>query len=1270
MARKYRACAQLLPHLPKVQFLKRIIFFLLLAQSVKAQVSVVASSGSPTGSYTSLKLAFDAINFGVHQGNIKIVILSSITETATAKLYGSGGNSNYTSIKILPTIACTISGDIADALIDLNGADSVDIDGRIGGTGSVRNLTISNSFSTSNNNTSTIRLVNGAQHNVLHYLNIEGSGQSNSSGSVWIMNSNNSETNSYNIIDHNEIKPAGSLYPVAGIRAYHNSTTGSTNTSNHITNNLVHDFFSLLYSGGGIVVEGYNTDYSISGNSIYQEQPKSGTPASGQFFIRVTYGQNHSIANNFIGGSAPGAQGAPATYSGKCYVTGIWILSVTNSQVDSNIVTNFNIAHGGQNNGGGATFFLGIAETGGTSNIRHNTIGSPSDTSAIVVSCSGGTSGWGLSAIWLQGTVSPDTYTLSGNSIGGLSATGSSTAESFIWTIYVQDATTLLILNNIIGGKVPQSIQNTSVSGGVSGIVMHQQANSGNYSCTQNVIQNLYNRTTGDSNATVEGIVAGLYGTQTNGNQVTTKIGTNIVKALKSANTNALNGSLKGIYLDTFYSSPNCFMNTNVVGNEISDFVSSASGPFTTVIGFSNECPFKTYLNIDSNTITGLKNGAANPDQYQAASVQGISSPLISDGPLNIRANKIYDLESIATTPTSVIGINCFHGSNTKPATVAQNTIYDLRNSTSTNGIVKGIAFRGGGGTGTLAAENNMISLSAPGAEAYGIVNDLVATKINLYYNSVALGGTTSLNNRSAAFYRSSATSAGIQSLNNIFYNFRTGGTAHHYALVNASTLPATGWNNSNFNNLYSSSPSTIASWNGTDLGFSAYQSTSMQDSCSVSALVDFTSVDTANLHLLNTATNQSLAGIALTGVTTDFDDDARHSIPSMGADEIVIALTSPVITALGAVNFCRGDSVALQSATPGIQWYKDGVAISGAVGSIYYAYQSGNYSVHLIGNCHPLTSNSITVVVNPTPAPPVISALDSLSFCTGDSVVLQSSAAFNQWYKDGTAIPGATAQTYTARLSGLYSATTTINNCTSLSGTSVSVIVYSIPPPPVITPIEPVILCEGDSVILTSSATYNQWYRDGITISGAIAPDYIVFQTGLYSVAATTTNQCISSPSIPISVTVYALPPTPVITLAGSILQSSTPTGNQWFLNGVIIPGATGQQLQGGQGVYTVQVTLNGCASEMSAPFDFTAKSILLFPNPVGNVLKLKITGYNETMSLAIYDAQGRKVKERIIIATNFSLANIQIGNLTPGTFELILSTSDGIVHKRFIKL
>src|SRR6478609_12096882 len=104
----------------------KLLFTFLLAlwggmMTSSAQVSLTASAGTGSAPYTSLQLAFAAINAGTHQGVIAISITASYTETATALLNASGtGSASYSSITISPSGgARVIDGTLSGApLID------------------------------------------------------------------------------------------------------------------------------------------------------------------------------------------------------------------------------------------------------------------------------------------------------------------------------------------------------------------------------------------------------------------------------------------------------------------------------------------------------------------------------------------------------------------------------------------------------------------------------------------------------------------------------------------------------------------------------------------------------------------------------------------------------------------------------------------------------------------------------------------------------------------------------------------------------------------------------------------------------------------------------------------------------------------------------------------------------------------------------------------------------------------------------------------------
>src|SRR5205085_2849342 len=162
------------------------------------------------------------------------------------------------------------------------------------------------------------------------------------------------------------------------------------------------------------------------------------------------------------------------------------------------------------------------------------------------------------------------------------------------------------------------------------------------------------------------------------------------------------------------------------------------------------------------------------------------------------------------------------------------------------------------------------------------------------------------------------------------------------------------------------------------------------------------------------------------------------------------------------------------------------------------------------------------------------------------------------------------TNQTYTATASGNYTVIVTTSGCSSAASAPTSVTVNPAPPTPTITPGGPTTFCAGGSVTLTSSsATGNQWYLNGNPIGGATNQTFVATASGNYTVVVTI-GACSSTSAIT-TVTVNPTPPTPTITpggpttfcAGGSVtLTSSSASGNQWYLNGNPIGGATNQTL------------------------------------------------------------------------------------------------------------
>jgi len=289
----------------------------------------------------------------------------------------------------------------------------------------------------------------------------------------------------------------------------------------------------------------------------------------------------------------------------------------------------------------------------------------------------------------------------------------------------------------------------------------------------------------------------------------------------------------------------------------------------------------------------------------------------------------------------------------------------------------------------------------------------------------------------------------------------------------------------------------------------------------------------------------------------------------------------------------------------------------------------TSTFTLTVTNNSAATATDTLTVNVTST-ATPTITTGGPTTFCTGGSVTLTSSSASgNQWLLNGNPIGGATNQQYIATTSGNYTVAVTELGCATTSAPT-AVTVNPVPTTPTITPGSATTFCDGGNVNLTSSsATGNQWYRNGNPIAGATNQQYVATVSGNYTTVVTT-GGCSSAPSAATAVTVNPVPPKPTITPSGPTtffeggsvtLTSSSATGNQWYLNGNPIGGATNQQfIANASGNYTVTVAISGCTSVPSIATTVTVNPVPVSPTLIKSFNPTNIPlNSNSTLSFTI---------------------------------------------------
>ncbi|MFZ4770202.1 MAG: beta strand repeat-containing protein, partial [Ferruginibacter sp.] len=331
--------------------------------------------------YTSLTNAgglFEAIyNAGI-SGNLTALITSDLTsETGSFELLQWAGSNTLT---ISPTGGAvrTISGTLNGALISLNGADNVTIDGlNIGG----------NSLIISNPNTgssaSTIKFTNDATYNTVKNSTITGSTLNTVGGVIFFSTTTGTLGNSNNTIDHNTIscavdanRPLNAVYSVG--------TATYLNASNIISNNNIYNFLSRSTASNGINLAANNSAWSISGNNFYETASFIPTATvSYNIIYIINTGDNYSISNNYIGGNASGHSGTwTKTNAFDNIFYGIYVNAGTStaSNIQGNTINNISWSNSS------SSLFCGIGVWGGNVNlgtISGNTIGAATGTGTL-----------------------------------------------------------------------------------------------------------------------------------------------------------------------------------------------------------------------------------------------------------------------------------------------------------------------------------------------------------------------------------------------------------------------------------------------------------------------------------------------------------------------------------------------------------------------------------------------------------------------------------------------------------------------------------------------------------------------------------------------------------------------------------------------------------------------------------------------------------------------------------------------------------------------
>ena len=290
-----------------------------------------------------------------------------------------------------------------------------------------------------------------------------------------------------------------------------------------------------------------------------------------------------------------------------------------------------------------------------------------------------------------------------------------------------------------------------------------------------------------------------------------------------------------------------------------------------------------------------------------------------------------------------------------------------------------------------------------------------------------------------------------------------------------------------------------------------------------------------------------------------------------------VSPLPSATLSGPATNAFCDGETVTLTaSGGTGYVWFENGTQISGATGSTLQVSAAGNYTVEASNSagCSDL-STIFALTANPLPIG-AISNASSLEFCQGDSVVLSAPSGMDYSWSTGdttasisvsttqavdveitdangcsaslpavsvvsnfvptlslvpadtinicygdyaTLIPsggfvlyqwsnGATSQNLQVNSTGSYAVTGYVSNGCSVTSDSIYVNLSVVQGAPNIS------YLAKDTIMISSYAYGNQWYFNGVSMSGETNDTLRPYNFGNYSVMTMDANGCESGMS------------------------------------------------------------------------------------------------------------------------------------------------------------
>jgi hypothetical protein len=393
----------------------------------------------------------------------------------------------------------------------------------------------------------------------------------------------------------------------------------------------------------------------------------------------------------------------------------------------------------------------------------------------------------------------------------------------------------------------------------------------------------------------------------------------------------------------------------------------------------------------------------------------------------------------------------------------------------------------------------------------------------------------------------------------------------------------------------------------------------------------------------------------------------------------ILPAPSTPVIAAAGSTALCPGESLILnaENICPDCQisWStsETGSEITVSTAGVFTATSSNLCGVSQ-------TSNAIETTLGALPDVPSITPIGPWILCPGDSVVLSA-----QNVCPDCQINWSTGQTGPSiTVTNFAIITASVSNTCGVSGASNMVEVFqeTLQPAPIISASN-TLLCAGDSIRLEvlSDVCFGcpiHWSN------GATGWQIFVTEPGVYTAAVNNLGFCGDGPSS-IPVTITANPPFLPEVQVSNLCELVAPAGSdyQWYLEGVLVPGATGQfwsAAVAGNYVVTMQDAA-GCPGTSSAVFAEACvsgthsvgalRTARVYPNPARDRVFLELQLQEAThLRFDLFAADGRSVGTLFQqeLLPGKQLQEIALPELPAGIYHYRLASAQGSLNGNLV--